>query len=330
MASRKAKTAALSLSQVIDGFMLDAHARHLAPGTVVDYGNSFRRLMAEIDPDRPFLTIGVSELRAFMAGLARLQAPDGIARRPARALSKKQALNIHTGLSALWTWAMHEGIASEHLMRHIPRPRPEERAIQPFSLADVKALLDACDHSREYQRPGQVSHARGRPSALRDRAIIMLLLDAGLRASELCGIRLRDLDLRNRAVMVMGKGSKERWLPLSGSTVRVVWKYVSIQRKDADQDAMVFISRDARPMTRGALLKLLDGLGAKAGIEGCHPHRFRHTFAIQYLRNGGNLLALQTSLGHASLEMVRRYARLAQADLENGHRVASPVENWRL
>jgi len=66
------------------------------------------------------------------------------------------------------------------------------------------------------------------------------------------------------------------------------------------------------------------------GVADCHPHRFRHTFAIEYLRNGGNVLALQASLGHSSLEMVRVYARVAQADLENGHRVASPVDNWRL
>jgi len=331
MAPRKAKSqSCMTLTQVIEGFTLDAQARHLAPGTLADYGNSFRRLMAELGPDRPFTEIGTAELRAFMAGLARPAAPDGVASRAARAIGKKQALNIHTGLCALWTWAVREGITGVHAMRLIPRPRPEQRAIQPFSLADVRALLEACDRCREYRRPGQVTHTRGRPTSERDRAMILLLLDTGIRASELCGIRLRDLDVRNRAVMVFGKGSKERWLPASGSTIKAVWKYVSTIRREARLDDPVFVSIEGRALTRGALLKLLDGLGEKAGVEGCHPHRFRHTFAICYLRNGGNVLALQESLGHASLEMVRRYARLAQADLVNGHRVASPVEGWRL
>jgi integrase/recombinase XerD len=332
MAPRKAKStdAGLTLAQVVEGFTLDAQARRLAPGTLADYGNSLRRLTRELGPDRPFAEIGTAELRAFMAGLARPQTPEGIAPRPERAVGKKQALNIHTGLCALWTWAVAEGIASEHMMRAIQRPRPEQRAVQPFSLADVRALLEACERTRVYERPGKRACDNERPTSARDRAIILLLLDTGIRASELCGIRIRDLDVRNRAVMVMGKGSKERWLPASGSTVKAVWKYTAAVRKCARLDDALFLSYEGRPLTRTALLKVLASLGAKAGVEDCHPHRFRHTFAIQYLRNGGNVLALQASLGHASLEMVRRYARLAQADLENGHRVASPVEGWRL
>jgi integrase len=83
-------------------------------------------------------------------------------------------------------------------------------------------------------------------------------------------------------------------------------------------------------MDRHALLKLIHRLAQVAGVQDAHPHKFRHTFAIEYLRNRGNERTLQDMLGHESLEMLRTYTRIAQVDMINGHQFASPVENWRL
>ena len=83
-------------------------------------------------------------------------------------------------------------------------------------------------------------------------------------------------------------------------------------------------------MTREHLCLLLHRLGERAGIRKVHPHRFRHTFAINYLRNGGDVFTLKELLGHSDLEMTEHYARIAQVDTANGHRKAGPVDNWRL
>lgn len=78
------------------------------------------------------------------------------------------------------------------------------------------------------------------------------------------------------------------------------------------------------------LSEMFRNLGKRAGVKNVHPHRFRHTFAIQYLRNAGDPYTLQAMLGHSTMEMVRHYLKLAQVDLELAHRRASPVDNWRL
>ena len=117
---------------------------------------------------------------------------------------------------------------------------------------------------------------------------------------------------------------------LGKSTRRVVWRYL-VDRDDGDQaDAPLFLGKFGRPLNKDALRLLLGRLGSKAQVTKCHPHRFRHTFAITYLRSGGDVFTLQALLGHGSLDMVQHYARIAEVDIEQAHKRASPADNWRL
>jgi site-specific recombinase XerD len=189
--------------------------------------------------------------------------------------------------------------------------------------------LAACDRTRGYDRPGKRRSANTRPTALRDRAIILTLVDTGMRASELCNLRIYDADLRNHQITVQGKGKKERIVAISPRTAQLLWRYRS-SRPDAKPTAHLFVVRYDRPFNRTVLGRLLKRIGKRAGVLNVHPHRFRHTFAIAFLRNGGNVYVLQRMLGHSSLDMVKRYLAIAQADVQDAHRDASPVTNWCL
>ena len=156
-----------------------------------------------------------------------------------------------------------------------------------------------------------------------------MLVDTGLRATELCELRLRNVDFNNRRLIVLGKGSEERIIPFSAVTSQAIWHYQATRSKDSAND-FLFVMPGGRPLDRVGLGKLILRIGERAGVTNAHPHRFRHTFSINFLQNGDNAYALQMMLGHSTMEMVKRYLALAQADVEAAHRQASPVANWRL
>jgi site-specific recombinase XerD len=302
----------LTLSKIIDGYELHAKARRLSPHTLADYRNTFRKLIEHLG-DVEFTQISRQDIEAFLV---------------AQPVGKKTLLNYHTGLSALWTWACAEDLAPRHILHQVDPPRPERRAVLPYTEKDIKAMLDALAHSRPYRNHNTTtSHAL--PNAARNRAIILLLLDTGMRAEELVSLTLLDCDLKNQRLKIFGKGDKERLLPISSRTAQTIWKYLAT-RKDDRPSAPLFATENETPLDRHDLRKRLVEIGRRAGVSGVNVHRFRHTFAINYLRNGGDIYTLQMILGHATLEMCKRYLHLAQTDADEKHKIASPVMNWRL
>jgi len=230
-------------------------------------------------------------------------------------LAAETILNYHVGLSAIWSWALAEGLVKANVVRTVRPPRPEIRQVAPYTERDVKALLASCERSSSYSRTGKRRCDNSWPSASRDRSIILLLIDTGLRASEL-ELRCSHLDLKNYRLRVLGKGRKERILYMSATTGKAPWRYHAT-RDDLNEASFVFAARDGSPLDRNNLRQCLQGLGRRAGVT---VHRFRHTFAIMFLRNGGTVFALQRLLGHSSLDMVERYVAIAQTDIERSQR----------
>jgi len=165
----------------------------------------------------------------------------------------------------------------------------------------------------------------------RDRAIITVLLDTGISVSELCDAKISDFDPKNGRLIITGKGKKSRIIYMGNTSRQALWNYlVQCYPKDKPRpDDPLFLTNDNLfPMTRNGVLLLLKRLGEKAEVNHVYPNRFRHTFAIEFLRNGGNIYALQQVLGHSSLDMVRRYLKYFQTDMDNLTRRTSPADNW--
>lgn len=314
-------TRQLTLSQALEGFLLHARAARKSALTCQKYERILLAFCSHFQDDPPIAQITVEDVEAWFAQCR---------------VSASTLYGYHTALSSFYSWAIgcRPALVSEHIMHRVERPRPEDRAIEPLSQADCRALMQAIRTSRGFRHykasDGRETHLR-RPEweTLRNEAILLALLDTGMRASELCGLIVNDLDMKNGTLRVFGKGSRERMVRLDDRSAQAIWRYLA-SRGGISRGEPLFATEQGNAIDRRGLYKLLRGLGERAGVADVHPHRFRHTFAIQYLRNGGNVYELKTLLGHEDLHMCLRYLKLAETDVQNGHRKASPVRNWRL
>lgn len=330
------KKISITLSQACEGMLLNKQAEGRSVHTINDYRNSFQKLALFFSSDPPIDTITRSDLVKFFAWLQQdyESEPDGVAPRGKFKLSQKTIFNIHIGLSSLWQWALVEKLVKTNILREIKVTRPSAPVINPISHEEWAKLVRACEASHNWKtREETKTH---RVTFDRDRAVLFTLLDTGARASELCGIRFQDLSLANRTIKLRGKGPgkepKERLVSIGKATADAINKALRPRLAQIQPTSPLFVVKnkydDELSFTRDNLGNLLERIGDRAGVSGVYPHRFRHTFAINYLRNGGNVFALQAMLGHTTLDMVKRYLQIAQIDLDREQQRASPVDNW--
>ena len=325
----------LNVSKALTGFLQYKSAEGLAPVTVTGYERDLK-LWIEYQGDLDIITVTSQHILSFLNYLRTEYVPRRIAGDNSRKLAPKTVYNLYVSLASFFTWASREFDLSNP-MKNIPRPRvPEDPPVEPFKKEEVELLIKACDFCEEAVTDRRRKFIMQRSTGKRDKAILLTLLDSGLRAGELCALRIADVDMKTGRVQIRSgeagraKGGKGRVVYLGKSARRFLWRYLAEREEGEDPDAPLFIGKFHRAFNRDALRQLINSLGAKAGVKKCHPHRFRHTFAITYLRSGGDIFTLKSLLGHGSLEMVEHYARIAEVDVEAAHRKASPADNWRL
>lgn len=227
----------------------------------------------------------------------------------------------YRALRALCGFLAAEGLLEEWPLENVKAPRVPKDRVQPFHPEQVQALLDAA--------------RRGRTPA-REVALVMVLVDTGLRASELCGLTVADADRGSGELTVTGKGNKRRQVYMGSGARRALWRYLEAERRDACPDEPLFVSVGGHlvgsGLTANGLCQIIGKLGDQARVQGvrCSPHTLRHTFAVNFLRGGGNLFELQQLMGHEDLTILRRYVELAESDLEQAHRNASPADRMKL
>lgn len=325
----------VKLSQAVEGFLLDKEVAGLSPYSLRNYRLTLGRFCDFLGDDPLLRTITTDQIRRFLRNLQTTQLScAGIAPRPARQASPKTILNAHVALSSFWTWAIQEGAADEHIVRDVDPPKPALTPIVPLSRDEVKDLLEAVEYGSPWSNQPRTRSKRPKGLRLRDRAIILFLLDTGVRTAELCDLLISDIDLRLGMATVRGKArlasgrGKKRVVYFGKNTRKALWNYVSF--REVEPSAPLFAGRGGKMINRRHLAKHVKRLGERAGVNDVYPHRFRHTFAISYLRNGGDVFTLQAILGHSTLTMVRRYLAIAEADCADAHRRAGPVDNWSL
>ena len=197
-------------------------------------------------------------------------------------------------------------------MLKVKAPKVVLDPLEPISIQDVRSLISTCQ--------------RGDFIGERDRAIFLFLLDSGARAREACNMNIKDVDLNTGAVMIRyGKGGKTRMVFIGRTTRRIMRAYLRLRH---DPSPALFISRDEERLTYDGLRQLLERRTKRAKLSNKPKlHGFRRAFALNMLRSGVDIFVLQRLLGHADLQVLRRYLPQNNEDNQLAHMRGSPVDN---
>ena len=316
----------LTIQRAFDGFILAKQAEGKSQATVEWYEynlRTFKTWLARVPHDDALPAITAEHIREFLTyrrdshvtfsthKFARTRQKQGCAQRSVR--------GAFATLSAFFNWALQEGLIERSPAANIKRPKVAKTIVPVFTRDEMQALLKACDESDEES------------ITARNKAMLMVMLDTGVRLAELLDLHIDRINMNESWAQVTGKGAKDRRVYVGAQTKKLLWRYISLFRSQAMGGITnVFLNQDGTAVKPRRFAFILSNLAHKAGITDVHPHRFRHTAAVQFLRNGGNLFALQKMLGHTTLELVRYYVKLTQDDVKNMHKTASPADNWQL
>ena len=283
------RSSGLLLSKAIEGFFNFKLAEAISLGTIAGYRHDLKHFIEHVG-DQDVGNITADMARTFLGWLRTGYIPKRF-NGSTHPLSPKTLRNYWICLSSFFAW-LHREFDYDDVMDKVPAPKANRAPVEPFSREQLELLLKAAEYSEESKTTERRKFRMHRSTAKRDLAIILTLVDTGLRATELCSLNTGDVDMKTGRIVVKhgvtggAKGGKGRIVFLGKTARRAVWMYlVSREDQGDDPDERLFIGKFDRPMNNSALLHLIKRLGVRAGVKKCHPHRFRHTFAIRpYLR----------------------------------------------
>jgi integrase/recombinase XerD len=278
------------LDRYLEGLALE---RGLARLTVEAYGRDLERLRKHLEAKGSCLTEAEQgELSAHLRHLRGVGLAPSSIRRALVAIRGFYAHLVETG-----------DRSSDPAVNLLP-PKQWRHLPQVLSENQVEALLAGPDVSN--------------PLGLRDRAMVELLYASGLRVSELVGLQLSQLRLDVGFVLVFGKGSRERMVPVGESAEEWVGRYLGEVRPTLAQGRheAVFVNRFGRPLSRQGFWKILKRYGAALGIPDLSPHTLRHSFATHLLEHGADLRSVQAMLGHADISTTQIYTHIHEQRLK--------------
>jgi integrase/recombinase XerD len=299
-----------SLDTATDLYMSHVSAeRGLARNTVEAYGRDMRRfceIMALRHRSSP-AEVGRDDIVAFLDRLDR----DGLS-----ASSKARATSAVRGF---FKFALLEQMIETNPMRELRSGKQRRKIPRLLSLEDIQLLLGA---------------TKGKdPLRLRDRAMLEIIYGCGLRVSEAVTLETARINVREASLTVVGKGSKERAIPIGRKALAALRRYLADGRSILDPSnvsAALFVGRRGKPITRQAFWKRLRGYALEVGLVDVTPHVLRHSFATHLLEGGADLRSVQMMLGHADLSTTQIYTHVAGKHLRDVHTKHHPRGRMRL
>lgn len=282
--------------------------RNASPNTVAAYGRDLSRYLSALAEGGVTNPADVTRhaIEAHVAALV------GVGLAPA---SVERAVSAIKGFHR---FMVADEICENFPTADLPLPAKPERLPDVLGVGQAEALLD---------QPFPKTSA-----GQRDRTILETLYGCGLRVSELCGLDLRDVRLDEEVVRVFGKGSKERVVPIMGSSARVMGEYLERWRPGLVGRAptqAVFLNQRGGRISRQSVHTIVERAGRVVGVRGLHPHTLRHSFATHLLEGGADLRVVQELLGHADISTTQLYTHVDRTHVRGVYLAAHPRAHVR-
>ncbi|MEE8470193.1 MAG: tyrosine-type recombinase/integrase [Dehalococcoidia bacterium] len=305
----------IQLERLLEEYLLVCRTEGKSPKTLHGYRQQLERFCRWLHGNLSDFTL--HSARAYVGELQRVKKYEGHPFNPVHdeGLSSQTIKGHVVVLKGFATWLWEEDYTDENVLRKLKTPKASKKVMTTLTEAETSKILSCIE--------------RETVTGFRNEAVILLLLDTGLRCAELVGLQMEDLFLRDQCLKVMGKGQKERIVPFGDRTARALLRYLNL-RPDANGCGPVFLNKDGSPLTENAVKMVFERLANKAGIPRLHIHLLRHTFATNYLLSGENPIKLQRILGHETLEMTRRYVDMVAVQVAVMEHRQSPVDRMHL
>jgi integrase/recombinase XerC len=292
---------AANLQPPVDAFLRYLKVeRQLSPLTQISYSRQLQALIAMASE------LGISEWPMLDAARVRQ-----LAARSKRAGLQSSSLALRlSALRSFLDWLVGQGVISANPAKGIRTPRSGRHLPKNIDVDEMNQLLNIDLND---------------PLAVRDRAMLEVMYGAGLRLAELVGLDCRHVDLGGGEIWVLGKGSKERKLPIGRTAVTWLEHWLALRDLFAPQDDAMFLSNQGKRISARNVQKRFAEWGVKQGVNShIHPHKLRHSFATHMLESSGDLRAVQELLGHANLTTTQIYTHLDFQHLANVYDAAHP------
>ncbi len=312
-----------NIRELINRFRVSNRAASKSPRTIEWYDdmlNSLDNYLNTVQQCNDLSVFNRDMIREYIIHLQHKKKYEGHPYTPVQSKTlSPRTIQCHVrAVKAFSTWLYDEGYTEDNMLSKLRMPKAPVKLIEPLSPQEINTITSVINQST--------------PQSKRDYTIFAIMLDSGLRVSEVVGITLDNVNLSQGSIRVTGKGGKDRIVPIGQFVTGLLLHYIDFERPKLNSKGSnyLFLSKGGNSVTANALKLMFSRLAKKSGVTRLHAHLCRHTFAVNYLLNGGDIFVLKEILGHTTLEMVNHYLHFTRSQISDQHRKYSPMDKLYL